>query len=473
MSAMAAQVQTLWSLPAAPLIQGDLVGAIFVMIWFVLTLLFAYVLHTLLSRSQPTWPEFKDTLYSALVLAFWYFTVVLDRWLRKDNRAVVYGYIVWLALCEFVRVVAGIYLQWGLYKVVWRELVARGRVEHANLWRWWLAAKLAIALVFLVAAHYLVLQLTTAAVWVRFDSLNTIQDIATKRNAFAITTAVFSMVFAALTVFAATNAMRKSHLTDGGVTKTRMALWAATVILLARALSEIGTTAIAVSPNASFHDVTRARDISYGLLTCLYFVLICVHASGVSRPSDRGNEDTRAIESNIRKHILDMLRDRTDGAKLRSPDFDDILHDLESRLDALLAPGNPANLAQGSTMSEANNKRAAMTFIHKLRERVLPDLNPREGRSWQEEERARNETVFDRFTRSAGSVWSRGTRKAAAGSSSLHTTPVPVVTRGERHLGRLRSERAAESRYARPLPSQTRPPLGQDVEMTDVRGHRS
>lgn len=66
---MVAQVQTLWSLPAAPLIQGDLVGAIFVMIWLVLTLLFAYALHTLLRRSQPTWPEFKDTLYSVLMLA--------------------------------------------------------------------------------------------------------------------------------------------------------------------------------------------------------------------------------------------------------------------------------------------------------------------------------------------------------------------------------------------------------------------
>lgn len=195
-----------------------------------------------------------------------------------------------------------------------------------------------------------------------------------------------------------------------------MALWVATIILLARALSEIGTTAIAVSPGASLQHVMRARDISYGLLTCLYFVLICIHASGVSRPSDRGNEDTSAINSNMRKHILDVLRDCTEDTKIRSPDFDGVLRDLESRLDALLAPGNPSSLAQGSTMSEADNKKAAVAFIQSLRERVLPGLNPREGRSWQDEERARHETVFDRITRSAGSALSRGTRKVSDGS---------------------------------------------------------
>jgi hypothetical protein len=133
----------------------------------------------------------------------------------------VYGYLVPLALYEFIRVGAGICLQWGLYKVVWRELVARGRVERDNLWRWWLGAKFAIMLVVLVAVHYLVLQLATSIVWVRFVSLNSIQDIATKRDAFEITTAVFSMVFAALTVFASFQAITSGKSADGGVTKVR------------------------------------------------------------------------------------------------------------------------------------------------------------------------------------------------------------------------------------------------------------
>ncbi|KAL8281753.1 hypothetical protein RB597_009457 [Gaeumannomyces tritici] len=404
---MADQVRTLWSLPAAPLVQGNLVGAIFVTIWLVVTLAFAFFLRTLLHRPKHTWPEFKETFYSVVVLAFWYFTVVLDRWMRRDSKPVAYGYIVWLAVCEFVRVAAGIYLQWGLYKVVWRELVARGRVRKGRLRWWWLAAKFAIALVFLLAVFYLVLQLTTAVVWLQFTSLNTIQDIATRRNQFAVVTAVFGVVFAALTAFAAANAMWMSRLTDGGVRRTRIALFLATVVLLARTLSEVGTTAQAISPPANLQSITLARDIAYGVLTTLYFILIGIHAAGVSRPADGGNEGTRAIHSNMRKHILAVLHERTGGARERSPELNDILHEIEDHLDTLLpalaAPpggggGGGSSYGSNANMSAADNRRAALDCLRDLRTRVLPGLQPRD---WREEERARDESLLSRVARSA------------------------------------------------------------------------
>ncbi|KAL8366167.1 hypothetical protein RB595_004781 [Gaeumannomyces hyphopodioides] len=452
---MAAEVRTLWSLPAAPLVQGELVGAIFVTIWLVVTLVFAYFLHTLLRRPQHTWPEFKETLYSAMVLAFWYFTVVLDRWIRWDSRAVAYGYIVWLALCEFVRVAAGIYLQWGLYKVVWRELVARGRVRREHLRWWWLAAKAAIALVFLLAVFYLVLQLTTAVVWLQFASLNTIQDIATRRNQFAVVTAVFCVVFAALTVFAAANAMWMSRLTDGGVKKTRIALFLATVILLGRGLSDVGTTAQAISPPAPLQSITLARDIAYGVLTSLYFIFIGIHAAGVSRPADRGNEGTRAIHSNMRKHILGVLHERTEGARKRSPELDDILHELEGRLDELFptaADAPRSALADGSTMSAADNQRAALACLHDLRVRVLPGLQPRD---WREEESTRDESLLGFVRRSAVSGMrkvsgqSLGTvRSSRAGSEAGLLAGMSTSSRGSLNPGAGRTQRQQQMRQA-------------------------
>ena len=68
---------------------------------------------------------------------------------------------------------------------------------------WWLAAKAAIFIVFLVSFYFVVLNIATRVVWLEFYSLNVIADVATKRNSFEMAMTVFFVIFGLITIAAA------------------------------------------------------------------------------------------------------------------------------------------------------------------------------------------------------------------------------------------------------------------------------
>ena len=68
---------------------------------------------------------------------------------------------------------------------------------------WWLAAKIAIFLVGLISFYYVVLNIATAVVSLKFLSLNIIADVATNRHSFELAMTAFFTVFGILPIFAA------------------------------------------------------------------------------------------------------------------------------------------------------------------------------------------------------------------------------------------------------------------------------
>jgi hypothetical protein len=141
--------------------------------------------------------------------------MAIDRWIHYDQRSVAYGYIVFLALADWIRVASAIVLVWGTYIVVWKDLEGRFRKNQRGYW--WFAAKIAIFLVFLVSFFYVVLYLCLSVVWMEFRSLNSIADIATKRTHFEIATAALLTGFCFLMVIAATATNLFRRKVTGGV----------------------------------------------------------------------------------------------------------------------------------------------------------------------------------------------------------------------------------------------------------------
>ena len=131
----------------------------------------------------------------------WYLITTLDRWIHYDHRRVIFGYIIVGPFFEPLRIASTIYLIWGTWKVVWREL--EYRFTHPGYW--WFGAQFALFIVILVSLYYLVLYLALAIIWMQFLSLNTIADVASKRTAFDVATTTFFFVFGILTLVASTD----------------------------------------------------------------------------------------------------------------------------------------------------------------------------------------------------------------------------------------------------------------------------
>jgi hypothetical protein len=142
---------------------------------------------------------------------------VIDRWIHYDSVRVVFGYIIVAPLWQSFRVISSITLLWGTYTVVWRELEDRFSSQIQVIW--WFGAKCAIFVVSLMSVYYVALFFSLSVVWMQFLSLETINELATKRSQFEIAMTALFFCFGVLTVGAATATLARAKRIDGQVRK--------------------------------------------------------------------------------------------------------------------------------------------------------------------------------------------------------------------------------------------------------------
>jgi hypothetical protein len=153
-------------------------------------------------------------------LRSWYFLIVIDRWLHYRRASVVYGYIFVIPILELFRITSTVYYLWGTYAVIWKEL--QDRFPNRQRVYWWFAARFSIFVVGLVSTYYVGDNIALAITWVKFLSLNTIADVATKRTQFEISMTAFFSVFGVITLAAAcASLLWKALGIDGRVRRVR------------------------------------------------------------------------------------------------------------------------------------------------------------------------------------------------------------------------------------------------------------
>lgn len=128
----------------------------------------------------------------------WYLLIDIDRWMRWNRNSVPFGYIVLAPISETFRVSSTILLLSGTFRVVWREV---GQGERKG---WRAAAKIISFFSVLPALFYIILFVALAVCWLKFTSLNTIADIATRKAQFQIAMSAIFFGYAMVSVVAAT-----------------------------------------------------------------------------------------------------------------------------------------------------------------------------------------------------------------------------------------------------------------------------
>jgi len=153
-------------------------------------------------------------------------------------------------------------------------------------------------------------------------------------------------------------------------------------MLLTRGAAEFGLIIEATGPTKTRQDVLFVRDVTYGLLSTLYFAFMCIMAHFLALGFDPYGKDVKQIENNIRRYILVMLQDKTHDGALKTPDFPVILQDIRTNLDEYMRQGwqTQGPLAEGSSMTDVLNRKAASSYLQTLLA-DNQDLLPREGRN--------------------------------------------------------------------------------------------
>ncbi len=144
----------------------------------------------------------------------------MDRWLHVKEYHVPYGYIILGPFWEVARAISTLFFLWGAHMIVWKELEHRLPEEH-NYW-WWLVAKVLLIFTFLLCMFYWILYIAFAAVWVRFASLDTIDDVGGRWAQFWVAMTGFFFGFSLLISLAAAATFYKARFQrDGHIRKVR------------------------------------------------------------------------------------------------------------------------------------------------------------------------------------------------------------------------------------------------------------
>ncbi|KAK4207465.1 hypothetical protein QBC37DRAFT_355235, partial [Rhypophila decipiens] len=361
------QTLTIWELPPHPLLPvNDIKDPVFVTIWLVGSFAAAFYLRILLKRSEnPTWQEFGAVRYGALCLAIWYLARATDRWLRWDQRtAVKYGYALAEPMVDGLRVTSTILILWGTYTVVWKELEDQFSPKQQGIW--WFAARFLLFIVTLMAIFYIILSIALSVVWLEFFNLNSIADIAGKRNDFEMAMTSFFLLFSILTLVEATVTWFHAFKIHGQVQRTRLFMWLAALFLFVRCTSEFAIVYDIFRFRATRQNVKFTSDVSYGLITMLYLAMMCVMAKVAAATFDSGGTQAKMVASDVRHYILAMLESDTNGGRTEAPPFETVLREVERNLDSVLSRG-PLTGGLGTNMDSAYKEVAAVNYIEQLR----------------------------------------------------------------------------------------------------------
>lgn len=139
----------------------------------------------------------------------WYILLVIDRWLRYRGYTVKTHYILLQPLAEPLRVASSLLLLSGTFNVIWR------RKSHREHRTWVLFNKILFLAVAVASFFYLLLFLAVAACWLDFTSLNTIMDLAGRRNQFELSSAVLFTVYSLFVVLAAGKVYNSGRKVEG------------------------------------------------------------------------------------------------------------------------------------------------------------------------------------------------------------------------------------------------------------------
>jgi hypothetical protein len=109
------------------------------------------------------------------------------------------------------------------------------------------------------------------------------------------------------------------------------------------------------------------RDISYGAITVVYLLMIFYSAKSQTSPSNKGSDNVRNIQSNIRNYIIERLQTDTNEGRTKAPPFREILERVRMSLDT---PPTNDTLFSGSTLTKhEDNRKIAIDYIGTLREK--------------------------------------------------------------------------------------------------------
>ncbi|KAI0532801.1 hypothetical protein GGR58DRAFT_507032 [Xylaria digitata] len=362
---------TILKLPAQPLPEVSMLEGISVTIWFFgCSVATGAFYHSLKGRLKTARSEFSPIFIGTALLTIWYFFIVLDRWLHHAQNRVVYGYIFALPVIESFRIASTVYYLWGTYIVIWREL--EDRFPRKQQVYWWRAARCAIFTVGFVSIYYVLLSIVHVSVWVRFLSLNTIADVATKWVGFEITMTAFFFVFGLISFAAAcASLLWKSWRMDGQ--PTRVYLLLAALLLLIRSIFEFALAIRAWGPYSTRQSLQPVKDVEYGIITLTYLGSMYITAHVISSKFDKGSKGVRLIYSDIRHAVLEQLRGQTENGRQKSPPLMEIANQID--IDKVLRDGTlPCNVK----MSSARKDRAARLCLRELKAEY-GNLDPREG----------------------------------------------------------------------------------------------
>jgi len=148
--------------------------------------------------------------------------------------------------------------------------------------------------------------------------------------------------------------------------KSRWPLFSATFMFFMRCLVEFALLLHMLGPNATRRSLNLTRDVSYGLLSCLYLLSIALQACMVSSPDDRGNRKTQDIRANVRRYIDEMLSMVTEDARKAAPPFLDIMEKVEEAFENDIG-GLKARFYAGSTLSDQVSRETIEEYFRLLR----------------------------------------------------------------------------------------------------------
>ncbi|RWA09621.1 hypothetical protein EKO27_g5483 [Xylaria grammica] len=272
-------------------------------------------------------------------------------------------------VAEILRVVSALCYLWGTYRVVWREIEDWFPQSHQRYW--WVTAVFAMSIVILASAYYVTLYITHVGVWISFQSLNTIADVATRRTEFEIGMTSFFFVFGLITVAAAcVSLFWKAWMIDGEI--RRICLLLATFTLLIRSIFEFSLTIRAWGPYSTRQSLQPVKDVGYGVISLIYLGFMYVTKRAISSGFDKGSKEVRLVESVIRLAVLQRLEQQTEDGRLESPPFARILDQIRGDLETILENDPQAE------MSDIHKDRAAKRCLESLEEEY-GHLDPREG----------------------------------------------------------------------------------------------
>ncbi|KAF3020979.1 hypothetical protein E8E14_009423 [Neopestalotiopsis sp. 37M] len=245
---------TLVKLPKQPLPPppgGLSVGPSFSTIW-----LFVFLAFFGLFMKSPRIEAYIIIGYASLLLAIMYFFNTIDGWLHQTNSSVTFGHILIYPFAEAFGVTSTLLLLWGTFRIIWDEMAERFPPVREK-GSWWYAAKVMIFIISLISIYYTTLFLALASAWVGFMSLNTINDIATKRTGFEIAKGFFNFAFASLILVASSATfLYKAKIIDGKRPSNRVLTgWLGTLFLCIRSFIEFVLILAVYGPRVTRRDI--------------------------------------------------------------------------------------------------------------------------------------------------------------------------------------------------------------------------